>query len=56
MDQIITHLDNFVTTWEGWNDVITGGLALSAAGGLVNVLKNTFYFVDSVGLFLSSVA
>lgn len=24
IDTIITHLDNFVDTWEGWNDVITG--------------------------------
>lgn len=24
LDLIITHLDNFVDTWEGWGDVVNG--------------------------------
>ena len=39
LDMIITHLDNFVDTWEGWGDVL---------GGLQDIL--TLNFSDLLGL------
>lgn len=35
---IQTHLDNFVTTWEGWNKVVTG---IKEWGGLSSAWEST---------------
>lgn len=40
LDTIVLHIDNFVTTWEGWNDVFSG--------------LNEFFFGDGEDDTLSS--
>lgn len=47
LDMIITHLDNFVDTWNGWNKVMGG------VGGAITSSTNFFSIFDALNDFSS---
>ncbi len=56
LSTIITHLDNFATTWKGWNDVFTGleGFGHLFVGGEMAPIKGINESLSSYADFLSS--
>lgn len=54
LSNVITHLDNFVDTWNGWKTIVDGLTAWTGFSNAFDAAKGAFEFTGEVLPALSS--